>query len=625
MMKKILSIVLIICMLASLAFMFSINTAATDEWTFVNFSTAKKFAGNNVDNSAGGTWSFSNDGCMATLTPSSTVAYNVGLYDTEHTLEKGKEYVISVDMKFSKSYYSSGTTVDGTASLSNALIFGINGVSDTVTPWNANSGASCYAAMFSRSNTKANANILRVFQIAKTKGQVETNTKMGTDAMEAAKSSTDWINVQIHVTKNGTFHVYFNGTYVSGSVEKAYWNGGHIGVVTHTARSTDPVSFQNLKFKEITNKVSSDNNIASAYWNDVDMSALTSTYISGTWTYNEGVLTATAAPSNNVNMTSVRLDAGKAYTIEMEARFDEAYKNASTDSKGIGLVFDSATNVSKNAWGTNDRYCAMVDRSATTAIGASVFGGGVGAKYITSTRRYDIGRALTADEKATTDWLKLRVTMDERGSVTFYLNGEQVGQTLDAKNNGGYLGVIAYNATSKVHFRNLRYTEGIVDENKVDYIGTSVRIDEFSGIRVKSAISAELTSATVAEDGFKVVEYGTLVAKADNYKTTAMTVGAAGVQKAIAYNATTDTYFERNENETVYTIVLHNISNINQEYAFRAYYVVEYADGTTETFYQTYNGSYNLVKSLSGVATQIKADPNATEDELAYANKILGN
>lgn len=101
-MKKVLSFILTVCMLASLVCMFSINTAATDEWTFVNLSAAKKFAGNNVDNSAGGTWSFSDDGCMATLTPSSTVAYNVGLYDTEHTLEKGKEYVISVDMKFSK-------------------------------------------------------------------------------------------------------------------------------------------------------------------------------------------------------------------------------------------------------------------------------------------------------------------------------------------------------------------------------------------------------------------------------------------------------------------------------------------------------------------------------------------
>jgi hypothetical protein len=167
------------------------------------------------------------------------------------------------------------------------------------------------------------------------------------------------------------------------------------------------------------------------------------------------------------------------------------------------------------------------------------------------------------------------------------------------------------------------YSEDFKSESS--YVGTSVRIDEFSGIRVKSVISAELTSATIAEDGFKVVEYGTLVAKAENYKNAPMTVGAADVQKAIAYNATTDTYFERNENETIYTIVLHNISNSALEYAFRAYYVVEYENGTTETFYQTYNGSYNLVKSLKGVAQQIAADPNATEAELNYANSILGN
>jgi hypothetical protein len=52
--------------------------------------------------------------------------------------------------------------------------------------------------------------------------------------------------------------------------------------------------------------------------------------------------------------------------------------------------------------------------------------------------------------------------------------------------------------------------------------------------------------------------------------------------------------------------------------------VVEYANGTTETFYQTYNGSFNLVKSLYSVAEQIAADANATEAEKTYANNILG-
>ena len=224
-----------------------------------------------------------------------------------------------------------------------------------------------------------------------------------------------------------------------------------------------------------------------------------------------------------------------------------------------------------------------------------------------------------------------KVVVSSQGTVSFYMNGILVATVNSVETALSNFSIVVPNgqtiAVDEVAVydgsNNVVYSEDFKED--ASYVGTSVRIDEYSGIRVKSSISTNLTNATIEQDGFKVVEYGTLVAKAENYKTTAMTVGATGVQKAIAYNATTDTYFERNEDETIYTVVLHNIADKNQEYAFRAYYVVEYANGTTETFYQTYNGSYNLVKSLYGVAEQIKADSNATADELAYANTILGN
>ena len=223
-----------------------------------------------------------------------------------------------------------------------------------------------------------------------------------------------------------------------------------------------------------------------------------------------------------------------------------------------------------------------------------------------------------------------KVVVSGQGTVSFYMNDALVVTVNSAETalsnfsivvpNGQTLAVdevAVYNGDNQVV-----YSEDFKED--ASYVGTSVRIDEFSGIRVKSSISAALTNATIEKDGFKVVEYGTLVALADGYKTTAMKIGAEGVQKAIAYNATTDTYFERTETETVYTVVLHNIADVKQEYAFRGYYVVEYANGTIETFYQTYNGSFNLVKSLYSVAEQIAADANATEAEKTYANNILG-
>ncbi len=152
------------------------------------------------------------------------------------------------------------------------------------------------------------------------------------------------------------------------------------------------------------------------------------------------------------------------------------------------------------------------------------------------------------------------------------------------------------------------YTEDFVRD--FEYIGTAIRFETPNGIRVKTSISADLTGATVADDGFEVVEYGTLVAKASDVTDTAMTVGAEKVKKAVAFDkaAGIDTYFERDAQKTVYTVALHGIADADAAYAFRAYYVVKLADETTKTFYLTYNGEANLTKTLRGVAQQIKND-----------------
>ena len=332
--------------------------------------------------------------------------------------------------------------------------------------------------------------------------------------------------------------------------------------------------------------------------------------------YNDELILTSYGPKNNAYVEFPLNDAAKAledYTLEATI-------------KGINVVDGYHYGISWNTQISGRAYFTM--RSGTYTEGKN-FGellcfpttGGVNAKYLGK----DIDGSAAVGNANT-----FKVVVAKTGTVSFYMNGNLVTTLTSAEATlSNFSIVVPYGQSVAVDEvavydvnGNTVYFEDFKDASS--YVGTSVRIDEFSGIRVKSAISAELTSATIAKDGFKVVEYGTLVAKAENYKTAAMTVGATGVQKAIAYNATTDTYFERNENETIYTIVLHNIANANTEYAFRAYYVVEYADGTTETFYQTYNGSYNLVKSLYSVAEQIAADPNATEAEINYANTILG-
>ncbi len=199
-------------------------------------------------------------------------------------------------------------------------------------------------------------------------------------------------------------------------------------------------------------------------------------------------------------------------------------------------------------------------------------------------------------------------------TVTYYINGYFV-QTLSSAEDALSNFSVLVPSAQTVAVDSVAVYDGdgipVYEEDFVrdfDYIGTAIRFGTESGIRVKTSISASLTSATIDDDGFEVIEYGTLVAKASDVTDAGMTVDAAKVKKAVAFNkaADIDTYFERNEKETVYTVALHDISDASAEYAFRAYYVVKLEGGSEKTFYLTYNGEEHLTKTLSEVAQQIK-------------------
>ena len=281
-----------------------------------------------------------------------------------------------------------------------------------------------------------------------------------------------------------------------------------------------------------------------------------------------------------------------------------------------------------NPWGDADTkgIVALIDRGTGTKKHIRAYDRNLYADIDTTT-----GRAFTTDELASTEWYAIRITITEDGFMTLYLNGEKIGESFGGF-FGGKVAMLTYGVATKVSFKNLCYTEGVVsaETGDFDYIGTSIRYGDQSGIRQKSFISAELTSATVENDGFKVVEYGTLVKKVSGKYVSSLTYGADGVGIAKAYSESEsiDTYFERTNDGTTYTIALYNITDASALYAFRAYYIIGDAEGNqTVCYFNSYGNTNQNVKSLKEVATQIK---NAAEyetldtDRKAYIDSLVG-
>ena len=132
----------------------------------------------------------------------------------------------------------------------------------------------------------------------------------------------------------------------------------------------------------------------------------------------------------------------------------------------------------------------------------------------------------------------------------------------------------------------ITYKDGNYDETDqsamtdlLGYHGFSIRISGKSGIRFKSSIGLKakqsLTSSGI--DGYKLVEYGTLIMNKSNLASLPFTYGGKKVQCAVAYNSSIDNVYATLNNRCQYTAVLTGIpsSSYKTNLAFRAYAVLE--------------------------------------------------
>lgn len=210
---------------------------------------------------------------------------------------------------------------------------------------------------------------------------------------------------------------------------------------------------------------------AKTVFKQIDLSSLTFTNAgTDTWKYSTdtdgSLILSQTSSSNTVAMSNVALDVGKAYTLEVKVRYNEPYSDGASDTRGGGLIFGSQ---SENPWESGGRcYCAMIDRG-NAAKTMRVF-----VKGYTST--IEATTAVPADSAilANTDWHILRVTITEKGIVTFYFDGNIMGSPSDesAVYEGGQIGLIAYSIKTRVDFKDFCYTEGITTDEAVFSTGT---------------------------------------------------------------------------------------------------------------------------------------------------------
>ncbi|MBQ1211026.1 MAG: hypothetical protein IIX68_04405, partial [Clostridia bacterium] len=123
-----------------------------------------------------------------------------------------------------------------------------------------------------------------------------------------------------------------------------------------------------------------------------------------------------------------------------------------------------------------------------------------------------------------------------------------------------------------------------------------------------------IATLTNLYDGVHVVEKGFLLTTMDKAKA-GLTLETEGVLKISSQNAA---YSEIDsvDDTASYSIALTNIKaeNYNLPYAARAYFVVEYADGTRQTIYSTFDSEENATTVFNVASASNGAVPQAYED-----------
>lgn len=127
-------------------------------------------------------------------------------------------------------------------------------------------------------------------------------------------------------------------------------------------------------------------------------------------------------------------------------------------------------------------------------------------------------------------------------------------------------------------------------DNILQYKGCSIRITGRRGIRMITGVPTKLRNRLIGEGihGWKLAEYGTVVAWADDVEGGALVLGAPCAKSAAAYRAgVSDPIFRQAGGLTQYTNVLVGYTNEQcaQEMAMRPYLILKGEGGKTVTLY----------------------------------------
>lgn len=168
-----------------------------------------------------------------------------------------------------------------------------------------------------------------------------------------------------------------------------------------------------------------------------------------------------------------------------------------------------------------------------------------------------------------------------------------------------------------------------------EYKGFSIRTAAPQGLRVKYLISAEALAATIENDQYKIVEYGAIVTQRESFDRSEGTANA-NLTLGPGFDARSNTtkimiwqdgtyhgnIYEQTDEGMIYTAVLIEIKdgNLDKDYAFRAYCIVETDEGER---YAVYSATHE--NSIYDVALVALDDPDSglSESEIAYIQEQI--
>ncbi len=167
-------------------------------------------------------------------------------------------------------------------------------------------------------------------------------------------------------------------------------------------------------------------------------------------------------------------------------------------------------------------------------------------------------------------------------------------------------------------------------EDLLSYHGFSIRVKGVSGIRFKTGISTALRPRLLSAagvDGYRLVEYGTLVMRGSNLGTFPLILGGDRTSSGKAYwmerGQVKDMIFETKDGRHRFTSVLTRLpaTEYRTDFAFRGYIILQ-KDGERITLYGPI-----MSRSIYRIAEQVIASGEFAPDSAAgrYVQSILTN